>query len=653
MAVSRSKGAVRLTWPGKGMRPTKTAAGGRLVTREVVYPCCYEPSGAACFPEVNSKGIEGPNRLIWGDNLAVTQTLISQGYAGQINLIYIDPPFFSQQDYTQRFRMRRRGSVSLPEQRFAFSDTWVGGLDSYLTMLYPRLVLMAELLRDDGNLWVHLDDQTAPYVKVLLDEIFGRENCINQVVWRRTTAHGDRKGCGRIHDTLLWYTKGPDYYFAQPEVPLRPEYIEQFYRFRDADGRRYRLVTFSAKGPGPPRRFGTQVLAPPPGRHWAWSQEKIDRAWQQGRIVISAGGAVHYKQYLDEHLSRPVQSIWDDAAVRYLSAHSRENTGFETQKPMGLLRRILKMCSRPGDLVADFFAGSGTTLVVAEELQRWWLGCEQGKTGIEVARARLAQASSQPFSIDELATSGRAVYASTGLRLWQINQRVLALYGAVPIDKGDVLGTKLSPDGGELVYVAQRGRPVSAEKVAKLVAQYNRSAESFKKVVVLGWDYELDYHLRLQELLTEFGGTAALPVESRHIAAHVWDEITQPNPRLSPDTSLAECFPLCARLVLGEPRLRQLNDHLVKIEISLVRYELPGSTAPSGLDLISYWAVDWDYNGSTFQSRWQGVGVFNRKAPGVPCVATGIVATKSKRTVAVRVCDLFGQETGSTVQLGS
>ncbi|QSR89181.1 site-specific DNA-methyltransferase [Methylacidiphilum caldifontis] len=175
---------------------------------------------------------------------------------------------------------------------------------------------------------------------------------------------------------------------------------KQFYRDKEKDGRIYQLVSLNAKGSGPARRFGDKIIAPPPGRHWLWSQERIDEAWRKGLIVISDGGAVRYKQYLDEHNYHHVQSIWDDEEVRYLGAHSHEALGFETQKPEGLLTRIVKMCSAEGDLVADFFCGSGTTLAVAEKLGRRWIGCDLSRWAIHVTRKRLLSIQNcKPFEI--------------------------------------------------------------------------------------------------------------------------------------------------------------------------------------------------------------------------------------------------------------
>jgi len=181
------------------------------------------------------------NKLIWGDNLLVMGSLLEK-FAGKIDLIYIDPPFATGADFSFTTEVGESGEEVTKEQSVieekAYRDTWGQGLASYLSMIYQRLLVMRDLLSQDGNILVHLDDRVSPYVKAMMDELFGAEHFVNEIVWRRVTAHGDRTGCGRIHDVILWFAKTEDHFFEQPGQPLRPEYIEQFYRYQENDGRR-------------------------------------------------------------------------------------------------------------------------------------------------------------------------------------------------------------------------------------------------------------------------------------------------------------------------------------------------------------------------------------------------------------------------------
>ncbi len=268
----QKRDSARLAWDTKPRRaPNPKDIDFQTAELVIPNPTRQQSALTAFAPLAEKGGIDKTqmNRLIWGDNLLAMQVLLASGYEGKFSAIYIDPPFSSGEDYYTTVTVSGHDIEKAPSviERLAYTDVWKAGLDSYLDMMFPRLQLMKRLLSDDGNIFVHMDSHMVHYVKTLLDEVFGKENFVNDIIWRRVTAHGARKGAGNIHDTILWFSKSDDFFFAQPEIPLRKEYIEDFYRYTEKDGRKYTTVTLSAKGPGPPRRFGNRTIAPPPGTH--------------------------------------------------------------------------------------------------------------------------------------------------------------------------------------------------------------------------------------------------------------------------------------------------------------------------------------------------------------------------------------------------
>jgi len=336
------------------------------------------------------------NLLVWGDNKLVMSSLIKQGWAGKINLIYIDPPFFTGADFTVRTKLgdeRIEKEPSIIEER-AYKDTWSGGIASYLRYMYERLVLMRELLAENGSIYVHLDWHVGHYVKVMMDEIFGYENCLNHIIWKRYAAHSlSTQRYDTIADHILVYARNAPYVVLKPQLEqLSNEEIEKRFPYIEKEtGRRYQHVALeqssNVSSRGEVRIIqGKKVIS---DIGWRWTQETFDErlAKNPNLIYWTKEGRPRYKVYADEYQGRPLGDIWED--IQYLSAGNNERIGFDTQKPEALLKRIILASSNPGDIVADFFCGSGTTLAVAEKLGRRWIGCDLSKFAIQVTRKRL------------------------------------------------------------------------------------------------------------------------------------------------------------------------------------------------------------------------------------------------------------------------
>jgi DNA modification methylase len=319
----------------------------------------------------------GLNRLFFGDCLHVMRMLPSEC----IDLIYIDPPFFSGRNYNIIFGDKN-------EVR-SFTDIWEGGMPGYLIWLNARLYEMKRLLKPTGSIYVHLDWHAAHYVKCELDRIFGYRNFITEIIWQRVTTHGDAKRFANIHDVILWYSESDNPQHIAQYGEHSGRYIESHYTGLDPDGRRYMLDNATASGQGPARVFNGVLLDPPPGTHWRWSQEKIDEYLKRGRIVLTKTGRPRYKRYLDESKGIPIGSLWTD--IPPVNSQAQERIGYPTQKPEALLERIIKSSSNKGDVVADFFSGGGTSITVAQKLGRRWIGSDISRVAVALTADRIAR----------------------------------------------------------------------------------------------------------------------------------------------------------------------------------------------------------------------------------------------------------------------
>lgn len=330
--------------------------------------------------------------LIVGDNLEGLTRIASQS----ATLAYLDPPFNSGRGYEARVG-RTTGSA-------AFSDVWtwdegttrsLRALDehlppvgaqmvtalvtqlgrtstaAYVVSLSARLGEVYRTLTDDGSLYLHCAPSASHYLKVILDSLFGPENFRNEIVWRRTHAHSSSRRYGPVHDIILYYSRSDKYIWNQGYSPYTEDYISTY--FRQVDGRGpYQSITCT--GPGDRRgtlaHYQWKGKWPPPGRHWAWTYEEMERLEAEGRIVYSRNGVPRLKRYVDDGEGVRLQDVWSD--IPPLSAHSQERVGYETQKPVELLERIIAASTRPGDMVIDPYCGTGTTAVAAERLGRSW-----------------------------------------------------------------------------------------------------------------------------------------------------------------------------------------------------------------------------------------------------------------------------------------
>jgi len=362
-------------------------------------------------PTATGASASSTRRVTVGDNLPVLADLD----AGSVGLVYLDPPFNSGRMYQSRVGRAaasadafgdvwswddRSGALlkTLPEHMPAPGAAMVAALAhqlgpvplaAYLVGISARLGQSHRLLSDEGSLYLHVDPSASHYLKVVLDAVFGGQNFRNEIVWRRTHAHSGSRRYGPIHDSILFYSRSDSYVWNQQHSPYSAEYIDTYFRQSDERGP-YQAITCT----GPGDRFGTLAhyewkgQHPPPGRHWAWVRPQMERLEAAGRLVYSRNGVPRLKRYVDDAPGVRLQDIWND--ISPLSAHSAERLGYDTQKPVALLERIIASSSTPGSVVLDAYAGTGTTAVAAERLGRGWhtIDATAFAGGLTLARAR-------------------------------------------------------------------------------------------------------------------------------------------------------------------------------------------------------------------------------------------------------------------------
>lgn len=318
-------------------------------------------------------------RIIYsGDNLDQLSKLPD----ASIDLVYIDPPFNSNRNYEIFWGETK--------EKRAFEDRHASTA-AYIDFMRPRCVELHRVLKSTGGFYYHCDWHASHYVKVMLDQIFGENQFVNEVIWRRQSAHNDAKQgskhFGRVHDSIFFYAKGRDYVFHHQYKPYDQEYIDDFYRHVEPNtGRRYRLGDLTAPGGAAPSKGNPHYEFLGVTRYWRYSEENMKKLYEQGRIVQTKPGRVpQYKRYLDEGKGTPIGTVWDDIGPVLRTA----SVGYPTQKPLSLLERIITTSSDKGQIVLDAFCGCGTALEAAENLGRQWIGIDISPTACQVMAKRI------------------------------------------------------------------------------------------------------------------------------------------------------------------------------------------------------------------------------------------------------------------------
>ncbi len=297
-----------------------------------------------------------------------------------VDLIYVDPPFFSNRHYEvlwgDGYELR------------AFEDRWKsGGIENYIAWMEPKARDWFRILKRSGSVYLHCDWHASHRLRTMMDALFGESNCRNEIIWQRHRSHNDPKQYGRVHDTILFYTKSSDYTWNPVFLPYDPDYAENAFRYKDPDGRRYQTQPLHASKPGGDVWYPWKGKYPPQGRYWAYSKENMEKLDKEGRIVYSRTGVPRYKIYSDESPGRPLQDLWTDIAPTHYS--DDEKFGYPTQKPEALLERIIRASSDEGNVVLDPMCGCGTAIAEAQRLKRKWVGIDVSPTACKLMVKRM------------------------------------------------------------------------------------------------------------------------------------------------------------------------------------------------------------------------------------------------------------------------
>lgn len=386
------KREVELVWNGK-TRDVCTAVLPFQTLEHIDEPRQEAAAAEELSLDTGGRQLKGwTNKLIWGDNKLILSSLKSGALrqqiedAGGLKLIYIDPPFDVGADFSMDIEVGGETFHKQPNilEQIAYRDTWGRGADSFITMIYERLILMRDLMHEEGSVYLHIGPAVSHFIRAVLDEVFGRSNARREIIWKRVSSRSHGEYYPATHDSIMFYSKSDRPVWNQLFEPLNQSYVESKYRFKDPDGRTYRkdnCLNQNQNRPNLTYEWNGHV------RTWRWTKEKMKGLHEEGRLIYTKSGIPEYKRYLDESDGVALQSVWAD--LNPVNSQAREDTDYPTQKPESLLERIIKASSNEGNLVADFFCGSGTTAAVAEKLGRKWIATDLGKFGIHTTRKRL------------------------------------------------------------------------------------------------------------------------------------------------------------------------------------------------------------------------------------------------------------------------
>ncbi len=463
------------------------------------------------------------NKLIWGDNKLILSSLKAGALrrqieeAGGLKLIYIDPPFDVGADFSMDIEIGGETFHKEPNllEQIAYRDTWGRGADSFISMIYERLILMRDLMHPEGSIYVHCDWRLNSFVRQVLDEVFGQSAYRNEIRWKRQPPRGAKaisRQYAKSSDTLLYYSRSDRYCWNPQFKSYSEEYIRSKFVHKDKDGRVYRIDAIGD-----------------------YSAASIAEFRKRGRIYDYPSGKVGLIRYLDEAKGEAITDMWID--VSEVNSQAIEDTGYATQKPSALLERIIEASSNDGDLVADFFCGSGTTAAVAEKLGRKWIATDLGKFAIHTTRKRLIgvqrelKAADKPFRAFEVLNLGRyerQAYLNVGGRLSpeqreqallqkeaEFRELILRAYKGEPLVSDGFFHGK---HGGRLVVIGPINLPVGRLFVEEVITEMRKRAAT--RVDVLAFEFEMGL---FPAVLEEAKGKG-IDLTPKYIPAEVFDK---------------------------------------------------------------------------------------------------------------------------------
>ena len=663
------------------------------------------------------------NKLIWGDNKLILSSLKNGPLReeidkqGGIKLIYIDPPFDVGADFSMDIEIGDDTFTKNPNilEEIAYRDTWGRGADSFISMIYERLILMRDLLAEDGTILVHCDWRVNSLIRLAMSEVFGPGSYVNEVTWKRSDAHSDvgqgAKHLGKICDTIFIFAKHRDSQIINMQYqPLPQSTIDKWYRHvEEGTGRRYNKADVT--GPGGARKGNPVYEWNGITRAWRYSKEKMADLEKKGLLVYTSSGQTYQKRYLDESKGVPLQDLWDDIKMIRGIHTASEGLNYPTQKPEHLLERIVSLCSNENDIVADFFCGSGTTAAVAEKLNRKWICSDLGKFAIHTTRKRLIGVQRQrkedeetyrAFEILNLGKYERQHFIGVNMNLREEEQRkqleakeadfldlILKAYKA---EKTDGLRTFHGKKAGRMVVVGPVNLPVTRLFVEEIILECRQ--KHITKVDLLGFEFEMGLFPNVLDEAKSKG----IDIQPKYIPADVFDKrAIEKNQVVFHDVAFIEVKPL----VRGKEVAVQLTDFSVfysqdnadaaavslkekaskivveKGQIVKVSKDKNGIVTKATLtktwtDWIDYWSVDFDFESKKeiirvkdeatgeIEEKWTGDFIFENEWQSFRTKkdrtleltsAYSEVGDKKRVKIAVKVVDIFGNDTMTIVDV--
>jgi DNA modification methylase len=721
------KREVELVWNGKTSEVCNIVLPFQVI-EQVDEPRAEKPADTAqqgTLFDLDARGrqLKGwTNKLIWGDNKLILSSLKNGPLReeiekqGGIKLIYIDPPFDVGADFSMDIEIGGDTFTKKPNilEEIAYRDTWGKGADSFIAMIYERLVLMRDLLAEDGSIYVHMGPTVNHYVRAVLDEVFGRNSFSNEIIWRRAFGHSDSTKYGIIHDVILFYSKSFKRTWNQVLQPAEKEYIDTFFdQYDEQRGERYQRLSLSAGGlSGGGYRYeykGADTL-------WRCPIETLRKHDSEGRLhwPKKEGGVPRLKKYESEHEGVPLQDIWTD--ISKIHNQSSELTGYATQKPEALYERIIKASSNEGDMVADFFCGSGTTAAVAEKLRRKWIICDLGKFAIHTTRKRLIGVQRQlkaegkdyrAFEILNLGKYERQHYIGVNPNLREAEQQkqlaekeaafldlILRAYRA---EKTDGFACFHGKKAGRLVAVGPVNLPVTRLFVEEVILECRK--KHITRVDILGFEFEMGLFPNVLDEARAKG----IDIAPKYIPAEVFDKrAVEKNQVVFHDVAAIEVKPLVKKnsvaveltdfsvfysqdsIANAEATLKDKASKIVveKGQIVKVSKDAKGIVkrevlTKSWTDWIDYWSVDFDFESKReiirvknedpstgsgqgeWEERWTGDYIFEnewqsfrtKKDRSLEMTSVFHECAPGRRKLAVKVVDIFGNDTMTIVEV--
>ena len=660
------------------------------------------------------------NKLIWGDNKLILSSLKNGPLReeieaqGGIKLIYIDPPFDVGADFSMDIEIGDEQLHKQPSvlEELAYRDTWGKGADSFITMLYERLILMKDLLSQDGSIFVQCDYRVSAYLKLILDEIFDKNNFVNQIVWKRTFSHSDTgQGAnhfGRLHDYILFYKKSEKFKLNTVYTDYSEKYIKDFYKYTGKNGKKYRLVSLLGPGGGAKGNPFYEFLGI--SRYWVYSKEKMKKLYEEGKIIQIKPGTVPQKiRYIDESPGVPLQDLWMD--ISPVQGGSLENADYPTQKPESLIERIINASSNEDDIICDFFCGSGTTGAVAEKLNRKWIMSDLGKFAINTSRKRLINVQRElknnkknyrAFEILNLGKYERQHYIGVNPNLREEDKNkqleekekdfvklILKAYKAEPTSGFKIFHGKKS---ARLVAIGPINLPVTRNFIHEVLTEC--IAKFITKVDVLGFEFEMGLVPNVVDEAKEKGVDLSL----KYIPRDVFDKrAIEKNQVVFYDVSYIEVKPyikgksasvelidfsvfynqdtianVVEQLKNGSNKIIVENGKIIKVikdKDGIVNSEV---LTKKWTDWIDYWSVDFNYeskkeimrrkkdNTKEVEEIWTGDYIFENEWQSFRTKKDRNIELKTilheypgkgRYKIAVKVVDIFGNDTMKVIEV--